>query len=311
VWAYGASGLLCLVPYLVWQVWYYGDLFPNTFYAKVGVPLDLRLSLGLSYLRKYLLLMPFLHLLLLAAWVGALFAARKGRKQGDIFYLFSLIGLYAVYLVYVGGDHMPAFRFGLPLIPLVCFAVGMVFSRMEVLQDRRWVNVLSLLFVVVSLQPITHPLILPQKKNIAADIGGIVGKHIQHAWPKNALVALHTAGSTPYYAMKHRYIDMLGLNDRVIARRLVKKIEVPWQRAPGHFKGDGRYVLSRRPDYIIVGPANGTTIDKPWFLSDLEMKRDPRFSAEYEMFQLPLDRDGQISAKWSILFTYYKRRAVK
>lgn len=306
--AYGIGGLLCLVPYLCWQYAYYGELIPNTFYVKVGVPLGLRLGLGVSYFWKYLWWMPCLYLLTLLGWVGWVYRVRKGEDLKELGYLFGLIGAYGVYVVYAGGDHMPSFRFGLPLIPLMCFVGVMAFAGTRLLRDRRWVHGLALCFVGLALYSTKHPMVLPRTTNIAADVGAIVGKYIREAWPKGALVALNTAGSTPYYATEHRYIDMLGLNDRAIARRKVNKIEVPWQRAPGHFKGDGRYVLSRRPDYIIVGPANGTTIDNPWFLSDLEMQRDPRFHAEYEMFRFPLDRQGRVSVNWSILFTYYKRR---
>jgi len=38
---------------------------------------------------------------------------------------------------------------------------------------------------------------------------------------------------------------------------------LPWQLIPGHGKGYGKYVLSRKPEYIIIGLAEGDT--KPWF----------------------------------------------
>ena len=106
------------------------------------------------------------------------------------------------------------------------------------------------------------------------------------------LVAANIAGSIPYFSDMN-FIDMLGLNDYTIAQRNisydygsffkaavdVKKIftvqgrseiihnitenYLPWQLIPGHGKGDGQYVLSRKPDYIIIGPAEGDI--KPWF----------------------------------------------
>jgi hypothetical protein len=151
----------------------------------------------------------------------------------------------------------------------------------------------------------------------AAFIGKIVGQYISKAWPEGSLIALNTAGSTPYYAPKHRYIDMLGLNDPHIARRVIIKKQLPWQSVPGHLKGDGIYVLSREPDYIIVGSANGTTIKNSMFLSDLEMLDSPLFSSAYTMhtakiyikhikgynkYQYPFSRSGVLT------FTFYKRR---
>jgi hypothetical protein len=108
-----------------------------------------------------------------------------------------------------------------------------------------------------------------------------VGKHIDDTLPDDALIALNTAGSTPYFARGQRFVDMLGLNDAHIARREIDRINVPWQRMPGHSKGDGDYVLSREPDWIILGPAQGAPANQPWFLSDLEIVRDPRFRLDY------------------------------
>jgi hypothetical protein len=130
-------------------------------------------------------------------------------------------------------------------------------------------------------------------------IATTVGRYIAGVWPRGSLVALNTAGATPYFAPDHRYIDMLGLNDVHIARRRIDSIRVPWQRIPGHYKGDGHYVLSREPDYIIVGPGAGTTIDDPWFLGDHEMRDDPRFHEHYEGVRVQLD---------NCVFTYYERR---
>jgi len=90
----------------------------------------------------------------------------------------------------------------------------------------------------------------------------------------------------------------LGLNDIHIAKRKTDTIRLRWQMIPGHMKGDGKYVLSRKPDYIIVGPARGTTINRPWFLSDLEMLEDPRFHQSYQVRQIPLS---------NCLFIYYER----
>jgi hypothetical protein len=72
-------------------------------------------------------------------------------------------------------------------------------------------------------------------------------------------------------------------------------------------KGDGRYVLDRRPDFVIVGPAEGTLVSEPWFLSDLELARDPRFADQYEMARVTLDRDGRVVAEEGLNFTYYRR----
>ena len=96
---------------------------------------------------------------------------------------------------------------------------------------------------------------------------------------------------------------------------MITSRKLPWQKVPGHLKGDGAYVLSRKPDYVILGPAEGTTIETPWFLSGLEMSRDPRFEANYSVRQVDLDASDQEGFRQYgptrtgvLTFTYYERR---
>jgi hypothetical protein len=123
----------------------------------------------------------------------------------------------------------------------------------------------------------------PRKMDSAAHVGTIVGQHIERTWPRDIEIALNTAGSTPFHASEGRvFIDMLGLNDPVIAKRENVPVLTPGQAVPGHGKGDGAYVLARAPDRIILGPAEGTDAATPWFLSDAEMARTPEFRRCYE-----------------------------
>jgi len=147
----------------------------------------------------------------------------------------------------------------------------------------------------------------------AAYVGEIIGRYIDREWPEQSLVALNTAGSTPYYAPNNIYIDMLGLNDAHIARRKITQIRLPAQNLPGHAKGDGAYVLARRPDFIILGVAEGSLSTNPIFLSDLEIAQDPRFAQAYRMRQVVLDVSGlegyaryNSTRSGTLTFTYYE-----
>jgi len=173
-----------------------------------------------------------------------------------------------------------------------------------------------IVLAAVSLQFLNHE-INPRQIDNAAAVGGAVGEYINQAWPKGSLIALNTAGSTPYFASDLRFIDMLGLNDRHIAHRRITSYQLYWQHVPGHSKGDGAYVLSRRPDYIILGPAAGNDASNPWFLSDLELARSPEFLRDYTIHQVILSTDEAGAARGNsndqsnrFVFTYYQRRAV-
>ena len=126
----------------------------------------------------------------------------------------------------------------------------------------------------------------------AASVGRDVGMWIQHNLPTHSTIALNTAGSTPFFAPQHRFIDMLGLNDRHIAHRQITERRTWMQQFPGHGKGDGQYILKRQPDYIILGPAQGLPANPEfvdpqrrvvWFLSDQELTETDEFHKRYQL----------------------------
>jgi hypothetical protein len=277
--------VVCL--HVLWRYSYYGDLLPNTFYVKAEGMHAIRLKSGLQYLWNFLIAPPFLVPLVLLAGGVAIFTRSLGRRA---VYFFGCFLVFTAYVGWVGGDHMPAFRFFAPAAPLG--ALTFYWLTRPALARAKSIIASSLLGALVllasSFQPITKDL-NPRQVDPAALFGRLVGEYIAQNWKPGALVALHTAGSTPFYSPDMTYIDMLGLNDKHIARRRVETAQTWWQRQPGHSKGDGAYVLSREPDYIIVGPAMGTYIDHPWFLSDLEMGRNPEFFAKYQLRQEVFD----------------------
>jgi hypothetical protein len=96
-----------------------------------------------------------------------------------------------------------------------------------------------------------------------------------------------------------------------IVQEVTKKY-LPWQLIPGHGKGYGKYVLSRKPEYIIIGLAEGDT--KPWFLSDKEILSDPDFPNNYALKEVPIDVPDALHSFYAatktgtLLFRYYERK---
>ncbi len=295
---------IILLPYIVWQIWYYGDIVPNTFYAKAGAFSYPRLLSGVRYIVNYAICPPFLPLFFFASFIYLLVTRKWDLK---IAYLTLSILAYTIFIVFVGGDHMQAFRFLLPLIPLMSIMITMTLSFFTLQRGRLTINSITIATLLLVGFQLVNGKLNPRREDSASFIGTIVGKYIAKAWPNGSVVALNTAGSTPYYAGQHCYIDMLGLNDSHIAKRRIDKIELYWQRIPGHLKGDGNYVLSRCPDYIIVGPSQGALVWEPWFLSDLEMARNPNFTRDYLLKQILLDYSGRPVTGKGLLFTYYER----
>jgi hypothetical protein len=116
----------------------------------------------------------------------------------------------------------------------------------------------------------------------AVAYGKPVGRWLRSAFPDSTWVATNAAGCLPYYA-RLPTIDMLGLTDAHIARARPDR-----QQWPGHERGDGDYVLSRRPDVIILGGAEGSAT--PWpFAGDQQIAASPVFARDYVLERQPLE----------------------
>ena len=87
--------------------------------------------------------------------------------------------------------------------------------------------------------------------------GKLASRFLNNTIPHGTVVALNAAGATPYFADDFQYIDMLGLNDREIARRNPVPLSEAGMLRPGHLKADGTSVLRRHPDFNTFGPPAG------------------------------------------------------
>jgi arabinofuranosyltransferase len=268
-----------VLAHVAWRYSYYGDLLPNTFYAKVGVPLGLRLQNGGPYLLGALISVPVLWLASLVMIVSAY----MGRATTAMWTLCAAMLAHAAYVVWAGGDHMPAARLFVPIMGLAAVLVALGVQAQPV--GAR----LTLTGVCIGLALYGAVSTRVQEKDGAAFVGTIVGRHLEKTELPGTLVALTTAGSTPYAAPSLRFVDTLGLVDRAIAQRKPLPMLSLNQRVPGHAKGWGAYVLVRQPEIVILGMAYGTDVSTPWSLTDVELMRSDEFHRCYqrEIFLLP------------------------
>jgi arabinofuranosyltransferase len=112
--------LLASTPFVLWEafsLFYYGFLFPNTAYAKLGTGVSGWESArqGLYYFRDSLSLDP-LTLLAIGVGMAAPFVTRQWRQLP----LAAGMALYLVYVVKVGGDFMSGRFFTAPLVIAAC-----------------------------------------------------------------------------------------------------------------------------------------------------------------------------------------------
>lgn len=278
-WLPGAAVLATAVAgYQLFRWSYFGELLPNTFYLKLaGVPLDVRLLRGGWALGRFALpLLPVLAGLGVALWV--LLRRSRDRTAGLRFALpAAVVAASWAYAVWVGGDAwelsgIGANRFVAVTVPLVFVLLngvlaarpaGPVDRGRRARAGRTWgvVAVTALAFVLAghlwSADGWRRFLVLERPLHVDGH-ARFVRRTLRLAGsgriPADARVAVVWSG-IPAYFSDWRMVDLLGYNDRHVARQ---EPSIPLDRKswrdfrPGHVKLGYRHALEvHRPDLIL------------------------------------------------------------
>lgn len=281
-----------LVLYYGFKYEYYGQLIPNTFYAKGVTDFKMNLLLGFKYLalcigtRIYIFIFIFF------------IPFKKAFKDFKQSYLLMFSFVYVFYLLVVGGDWMIANRFFVPVIPVLYLlsAIGMVnainkitavYSSKQGLTEKLSMYStigLSVLLFATTLSLLEYKQLIIKDENYKYELQwSKFGKWLKMNTPPQTIIAVGPAGKIPYYSELYT-IDMWGLNNDYIAKTKSKRLQA------GHKKFDFEYVLSLNPEYII-GYAGFTDEDIP-----------PR----YEKFNAPEDEYKSIDVVFKLKEEYKK-----
>ncbi len=261
---------------------YHGDWVANSARAKL-LPLTMALPKGLADLGRF-------------AFEGAgygtlaalaIAAFLLGRTLRDLRPACWFLALFGVALASSGGDSFPLWRFYVPLAPVLflCAAQGLDL----LLRHRAALAFAALALVTTLLIPYGRFLQGMQREAFWREQWIAIGKGLSEVMPPGTTIALGPVGAVPFHSGLP-VVDMLGLNDRHIAR--VRPDRSYYY--PGHHRHDAGYVLSRQPDLVMLanGPVVREPMDFPW-RSVREYERDlayhPRFRAEYRLIHVPLE----------------------
>ena len=285
--AAGAVGAWAAFGVLAWG--YYGDWLPNTYYAKAHPLSWSLLDRGWQFTWAYVK----------GQWgatplVLALFAVTAGRRAAAPGWLgVSLIGAFVAFYLSVGGDALVYHRMWAYVQPLIALALADAAGWLARQEDpsRRaaagLVCALPLLAVPNSVRGFELAYLRGDDARIRSL--AVLGNELRQRAAPDTLVATNVIGALGYHS-RLPIVDMLGLTDRHIARAAGRELGVP-----GHESHDGRYVLDRKPDLILVGipRASATPLDpnqafQPAFPSDHDLIADPRFARDYEFGHLTL-----------------------
>ena len=110
------------LPYFMWRYEYYGYIFPNTYYAKVGA--SGFWAPGIRYVAEFLVFQPWLMIALglmtYAKMTNKTLSENVNQSRFQNLWLIALLtGLaHCIHVARVGGDFMALHRFLVPLLPL-------------------------------------------------------------------------------------------------------------------------------------------------------------------------------------------------
>jgi hypothetical protein len=254
---------------------YYGQLLPNTFYLKLGGPID-AWERGLRYLYGFLNERAWVPLLALVAGLSLRIPAVRALL------LYNL--LHALYVVYVGGDFFAGHRFFVPEIPqlaLLC-AVGAAalwdlanrphvaaeLRRLQVTSDRLLgamvVGGACLLAAVFQRGLVLGPL-AGEVRTWGDDLSRQTRlfKWLGQQAPAGASIATSLIGHTGFYSSLN-VIDMYGVIDPAVAKRHVPNFG---KGKAGHEKmADPEAVLARHPTFVPLHMIHGDLWQRGYFL---------------------------------------------
>ncbi len=241
--------MLVYLPYTVWRLVYYGDFFPNTFYAKMAfAPVYER---GAVYLRTYFEIYGFLPLVVLPVIAAVMTREVAARR----FLLAAILGSGGVFLYVwrLGGDFME-WRFLVPVTGVLYVAIGVgafvvghrslelitdLMRKRSAFKGRYAAPVCvatGLVFSVAVLGLLQHKTaegkepardkVIPGQENIPS-----LKKYAEpdYAWeevgracdvilPDDVTIATTAAGAIPFFARRST-VDLHGLTNREIGRR--------------------------------------------------------------------------------------------
>jgi len=268
-WRRGGAGFLVVAAgYALFRLVYFHDILPNTYYLKLtGVPLEVRIWRGAAALAQF----ARRHAALLAVWPVAIGLGRRDRR---LWLPCAVIGAYLAYDVWIGGDawelsdiaiDVRANRFLAPLVPLLLLLLAAIVDRLAA--RISWARAAPAALGLGLLAAIAANGLTPDEagrgrwrqltlREAPPDVDrnrGMVRRlaGFERFVRPGAVVATVWAG-IPAFLSSYRMVDILGYNDRDIARQ---PAAIPLDRAhwrdyvPGHVKWDERRLLEvQRPD---------------------------------------------------------------
>jgi len=308
---------LIFAPYFIWHLNYFGVLFPNSYYAKIGGGIY-QVKGGISYLfihgeklfmRGWYLLIPIMVLFIFE---------KKNYKHA---FLLGL-GLMSVLVTVInGGDHFDYARFLIPVLPMFLVVFPSSLKKLYSIFKNKidytiYCFCIPAIVLILNIKnPVYSEFIFKQMKPVVIEnnntdegykweVGFIkMGRTLNRISKPGETIAVVPVGAIGYFSQMN-ILDMAGiLNSDIANEPFVEKYIKDWH--PGHNKGDGYYILAHKPkyiqmvDYLTTSPQSVPGPHGLFFKSVYEIWNSPDFHSEYEFYPIKFSD--------SIYYNLYRR----
>lgn len=276
--SYIAGFILLLLPFLVFKIFYYGNLLPNPFYAKTGFSLEY-LKTGMGYFWLFLRHYGLWGVLYLIPIILYKNLEVKGKL------LVLMVYIYTLYIIMIGGDVLKAHRFFLPMLPLLYLLFSFALMRLYLILKKGFLKQAIPTILLIAFSILTFCLPRNWIMSVRSAEMGLCTKmsryaqRLRQSFGTDFTLAMSTIGAISYLT-EVKVIDMLGLTDPYIAKHpeMIPGISSTWKEK----KFNTQYLLSRDPDVIMfsTGIKPSAPAERALFLSS-------KFRGNYYPYYLP------------------------
>jgi hypothetical protein len=186
--------------YFAWRYSYYGHLFPNTYYAKMGTSSDFA-NRGMGYVHAYG--MPYLFVPFVMGTAALVFIGANGMRR-DAQYVLAVIAAWTSAVIMEGGDAFAHGRVVAPVVPLTYVAgvAGLTIVLSRAIPQRRQLTAVGLLTAALAALALVRGSADPTvpADRHARDEREALGRLLHAGVPAEYTVAVYASGAVPYYA---------------------------------------------------------------------------------------------------------------
>jgi len=275
--------------FILFRYCYYGEILPNTYYAKPGGTFaEYEYNAFISNFIKSFFSGSFLLLALL------FFLFIKDLRKKYALPLSICTGQ-IIFMSYT-GDWMAFGRFFLPILPIVILLFFILFQYITQRKIKKMRKLFPIFFIILYAGLNIHQ---TQKALINKDSNPYsimnstqlkkIGILLHNNFHDKTTIALKRQGAIPYYS-EMKSIDILGLTEEEIAKIIYSEKDIIKKN-----RLIVSYTLKRKPDIILIFP--NMNIEEGWIYN----KYNPHYKFHYNEYLL---FKNSVQKEYKIVFSF-------